>query len=295
MHDIWNPWHGCRKKSEGCQHCYMFYLDKIHNNKVPSDQVYKTNNFNYPLQKNRDGSYKIKSGEKIRICMTSDFFIEEADEWRDEAWDIIRQRKDVIFYMLTKRPERVRKHLPSDWEDGYENVFFNVTCENQERADERLPILLELPFKHKGIMCAPFISEINIDKYLDSNQIEQVVVGGENYDGARPCNFEWVKKLNEACKKRNITFCFMETGSVFMKDGKTYNIPDKDLQSRMAFKSGMNYVGRKFEYKLYDDFYNLITEEDLFKSYFSNKCLECGSKIICNGCSKCGKCKKESI
>ena len=25
--DIWNPWHGCRKYSEGCDHCYMYYLD----------------------------------------------------------------------------------------------------------------------------------------------------------------------------------------------------------------------------------------------------------------------------
>mgnify|MGYP003296070818 FL=1 len=115
--------------------------------------------------------------------MTSDFFIEEADEWRMEAWDIIRQRKDVVFFILTKRPERVKDFLPSDWGDGYENVLFNVTCENQRLADERIPILLDLPFKHKGIMCAPFIGEVKIDKYLDTAQIEQVIVGGENYDG----------------------------------------------------------------------------------------------------------------
>ena len=83
----------------------MFYLDSKHDNKVPSDKIYRTNNFNYPLQKNRNGEYKVKSGEHIRICMTSDFFIEEADEWRMEAWDIIRQRKDVVFFILTKRPE----------------------------------------------------------------------------------------------------------------------------------------------------------------------------------------------
>lgn len=245
MHDIWNPWHGCKKKSEGCQHCYMFYLDKIHSSKVPSDKVYRTNNFYYPLQKNRDGSYKIKSGEQLRICMTSDFFVEEADEWREEAWDIIRQRKDVIFFMLTKRPERVFENLPNDWEDGYENVFFNVTCENQKRADERIPILLSLPFKHKGIMCAPFIGEVQIDEYLDTGIIEQVIVGGENYDGARACHYEWVKSLYDSCVKRNIKFCFMETGSVFIKDGKTYNMSDKELQSKMAAKSGLNFEGKK--------------------------------------------------
>ena len=290
MHDIWNPWHGCKKKSEDCQHCYMFYLDQIHKNKIPSDKVYKTNNFNYPLQKNRDGSYKVKSGEQIRVCMTSDFFVEEADEWRNEAWDVMRQRKDVIFFILTKRPERVLENLPSDWDDGYENVFFNVTCENQKRADERIPILLDLPFKHKGIMCAPFIGEINIEKYLDTGIIEQVIVDGENYDGARPCNFDWVKTLAQSCKDRDITFCFIETGTFFIKDGKTYHIPDKDVQSKMAFKSGVNYKGKKIEFKLYDDFYNLINDQDLHVSSFSKKCFSCGSKMICNGCSNCGKC-----
>lgn len=290
MHDIWNPWHGCTKKSEGCQNCYMFYLDKIHDNKKASNLVYKTNNMRYPLQRNKDGSYKIKAGEKLRVCMTSDFFVPEADEWRMEAWDIIRQRKDVIFYLLTKRPERVLKCLPTDWDDGYENVFFNVTCENQERALERLPILKELPFKHKGIMCAPLLSQIEIDKYLDMDFIEQVVVGGENYENARPCHYEWVKSLSDSCRKRNITFCFIETGSIFIKDGKRYVMPDKDLQSQMAFKSNLNYVGKKINFKLYDEFLNEIKEDELYKPFFNKKCQTCGSKIICNGCSNCGKC-----
>lgn len=290
MHDIWNPWHGCTKKSEGCQHCYMFYLDKQHQNKIDSSVVYRTNNFNYPLQRNRNGEYKVKSGEQIRICMTSDFYVEEADEWRDEAWDIIRQRKDISFFILTKRPERVKEHLPSDINE-FENVIFNVTCENQKRADERIPILLDLPFKHKGIMCAPFIGEVKIDKYLDTGQIEQVIVGGENYDGARPCHYEWVKSLHDSCKERNITFCFMETGSVFIKDGKTYKIPSKDVQSQMAFKSGLNFKGKDIDFKLYDEFLNELDKDLLYKPYFGDKCQECGSKIICNGCSKCGKCK----
>ena len=78
MHDIWNPWHGCTKYSEGCLNCYMFYLDKVKANKDGS-VIYKTSNFNYPLSKDKYGEYKIKSGEMIRVCMTSDFFLSEAD------------------------------------------------------------------------------------------------------------------------------------------------------------------------------------------------------------------------
>ncbi len=291
MHDIWSPWHGCHKKSPGCLNCYMFYLDKIHKNKRSSNEVYRTTNFNYPLQRNRSGEYKIKSGEQIRVCMSSDFFVEEADKWREEAFDIMRKRKDVIFFILTKRPERVKDKLPKDILE-FENIFFNVTCENQEMADERIPILFDLPFKHKGIMCAPFIGEVKIEKYLKTGKIEQVIVGGENYDGARVCNFDWVKVLHDECVKYNVRFCFIETGTKFLKDGKLYIIPNKDTQSLIAYKSNMNYEGEKIDFKLYDEFNNLLTSEELYTPFFRDKCHTCGSKMICNGCSICGKCNK---
>ena len=102
MHDIWNPWHGCRKYSEGCENCYMFYQDK--EREKDGSVIYKVKtNFNLPLKKDRQGNFKIKSGEHIRLCMTSDFFLEEADKWREEVWDMIRIRSDVHFWILTKR------------------------------------------------------------------------------------------------------------------------------------------------------------------------------------------------
>ena len=117
MHDIWNPWHGCRKCSEGCRYCYMFFLDRMRDK--DGAEIYRTKNgSNSPLQKTRDGKYKIQSGELIRVCMTSDFFLEEADQWREEAWEIIRQRPDVKFFLLTKRPQRVKDCLPKDWGSG---------------------------------------------------------------------------------------------------------------------------------------------------------------------------------
>ena len=291
MHDIWNPWHGCVKCSEGCDNCYMYFLDKAHGN--DGSEIYKTKNgFRYPIQKSRGGGYKIKSGEMIRVCMTSDFFLEEADPWRDEAWEIIRSRSDVIFYLLTKRPERVAKHLPNDWGDGWENVFFNVTCENQKRADERLPILMDLPFKHKGIVCAPFIGPLSIEKYLNGGQIEQVICGGENYNGARPCDYDWVKSLQNECKKYDVTFCFIETGTVFIKDGKRYNIPNKRIQSEMAYKSGISYSGKKIKFNLKSRYGYKIPESEMYVPYFREVCGTCGSRPICNGCGNCGRCSQ---
>lgn len=244
------------------------------------------------MQKNRDGSYKVRSGELIRVCMTSDFFLEEADGWREEAWEIMRQRPDVKFFLLTKRPQRVEACLPKGWGNGWENIMFNVTCENQWRAEERIPILLDLPFKHKGIMCAPFIGPVSIEGYLVDGQIEQVICGGENYDGARPCNFDWVKSLRLECVSHNITFCFIETGSVFIKDGRRYHMPRKQVQSEMAYKSGMNYMGKLIEWKLTDRFGMDIPKETLYEPHYGRNCENCGSRLICNGCSDCGRCKE---
>lgn len=289
MHDIWNPWHGCIKCSEGCENCYMYFLDRMRD-KNGAD-IYKTSSFDYPLKTDRHGGYKIKSGEMIRVCMTSDFFLEEADAWRDDVWDIMRRRPDVAFFLLTKRPQRVRSHLPSDFGDGWENIFFNVTCENQKRADERIPIMLDLPFRHKGIMCAPFIAPISIEKYLATGQIEQVICGGENYDGARPCDFDWVRSLQKECVAQNVTFCFIETGTHFIKDKKHYIIKDKKLQSKMAYRSGMNFTGKPMDIVLCDNFGCQLPKELLYTPKFYDQCRECGSRPICNGCSSCGKCK----
>ncbi len=291
MHDIWNPWHGCVKKSEGCANCYMFFLDRQRG--TSGDRIYKVrNNFYYPLQRDKSGAYKVKSGEQIRVCMTSDFFLAEADDWRPEAWRIIKARPDVLFFLLTKRPERVAGLLPKDWNDGWDNVFFNVTCENQKRADERIPILFELPFKHKGIMAAPFIGPVSLEKYLDAGIIEQVIAGGENYDGSRPLHYDWVKLLYEQCRAADVTFCFMETGSVFVKDGKTYRLPDKRLQSEQAHKSGLQHQGRKIDFRLRlpgaDDLFG--AEAPAYQKVFRQHCETCGARLICNGCSGCGRC-----
>ena len=61
MHDIWNPWHGCRKCSEGCQNCYMYYLDGLRGR--DGGEITRTKaGFNYPLSKDRNGRWKVRPG-----------------------------------------------------------------------------------------------------------------------------------------------------------------------------------------------------------------------------------------
>lgn len=268
--DIWNPWHGCRKYSEGCDHCYLYYLDRAHGK--DGGEIYKVKtNFNLPLKKDRQGNFKVPSGASLRVCMTSDFFLEEADAWRDEAWNMMRLRPDVHFWLLTKRAHRIRACLPWDWLNGWDNVSLNVTAENQARADERLPVLLEIPAKHKGVMVAPFLGAVDLTRYLASGQLETVFADGENYDGKRSLHYEWVKHLYDQCVQFGVPFSFFGTGNVFVKDGRAYSIC-KAYQHVQALRSGLQYPA---------------VEKDV---PIQKRCAACRRRNACNGCRWCGKC-----
>ena len=106
----------------------MYYLDAF--NEKSGKDFYVTRNLDYPLMKDRHGNYRIKSGEMIRVCMTSDFFYEKADPYRQHCFDIMKKRRDVVFYLLTKRANRIKECLPPDIA-SFENIFMNVTCENK--------------------------------------------------------------------------------------------------------------------------------------------------------------------
>lgn len=286
---IWNPWHGCHRISEGCDHCYMYFLDGKRG--VDTSVVTRTANFDLPLRRDRHGNLKLKPGMQLYVGLSTDFFVEEADQWRDEVWRIISQRPDIAFRILTKRAHRIRECLPADWGDGYENVMLSVTCENQRRADERLPLLLGIPAKHKGFMAAPFIGPVDAGRYLATGQIEEVLCGGENYDGARPCHYEWVKSLSEQCTRYDVTFNFIETGTVFIKNQRIYRIQSKQVQSHQARKSGLSHYNGKPKFDLAPAKDSLFETEG-YEPFFRKDCEQCGSRMTCNGCSNCGNCEK---
>lgn len=234
---MWNPWHGCHKISEGCQNCYMFAFDSKRG--INSNIVRKTKDYRLPISKNRNGQYKL-TGEVIHVCLTSDFFIEEADEWRKDVWKMIKWRSDLNFALFTKRVERIEECLPDDWENGYENVSINLTCENQKRIDQRLPQFLKIPCKKRVILVSPMIERVDLTQYLTSKKIDLVCCAGENYENARPLHCEWVEDLANQCRQNKVSFDFFDTGENFYKDGKHYHIPHSRGKLQ-AQKSGLSF------------------------------------------------------
>lgn len=230
MEHTWNPWHGCRKISDGCKNCYMFTSDKKKN--IDSTKVTKTNNFDLPIKRNRYGEYKVKSGDIVYLCFTSDLLIEEADVWRERIWDIIYERYDVKFLFLTKRIDRLEKCLPSDWGDGYDNVAVGCTCENQDRADYRLPIFLAMPIKRRYITCEPLLGSIDLAPYLDNTKIHRVLAGGESGFNARICDYDDIISIRNQCETAGVGFSFHQTGARLKIKDKIYNIERKFQHSQ---------------------------------------------------------------
>lgn len=108
-----------------------------------SNVVKKTSSFNLPIRRESSGNRKVPSESLIWICFTSAFFIEEADEWREDAWLMIYRHSVLHFFMITKRLERILECLPEDWGNCYEHVTICCTMENQRRVDKWLPLYRE--------------------------------------------------------------------------------------------------------------------------------------------------------
>lgn len=233
----WNPWHGCRKLSEGCRNCYVYRIDAGYEKDASEIKKNKAS-FSLPLSKNRQGQYKYPAGTVFDTCFTSDFFLEEADPWREEAWEAMRARRDCRFFFITKRIDRFAACIPKDWGDGYDHVTIAVTAENQKMADYRLPIYLGLPIKHKAIVCEPLLDQIDLSQYLVP-EIRWVSVGGESGEEARVCRFDWVLSIRSQCLKAQCSFHFHQTGARFEKDGKLFRIP-KEKQHLQASRAGID-------------------------------------------------------
>ena len=197
----WNPWRGCHKVSAGCKNCYMFREQKRYGND-PNIVVRSKTTFNDPL--------KWKDPAMVFTCSWSDFFIEEADPWRDEAWEIIRQTPHLTYQILTKRPENISLRLPMSWDNGWANVWLGISIESYKHS-KRGDILANIPAKVKFISAEPLIEWIFMPHIL-GDRIDWVIVGGESGPGCRPMNLEWARDIRDDCKQFGVAFFMKQLG-----------------------------------------------------------------------------------
>ena len=214
--NTWNPWQCCRKKSPGCKNCYMF-RDKKRYGKDPNIVVrssFKT--FNNPK------SWKTPS--LVFVCSWSDFWIEEADEWREEAFAIMRNTPH-IYQIPTKRPERIASHLPRDWGDGYPNVMLMVSVESQAFLN-RAEMLAEIPCQGgRGISYEPALGPVDFSSVLF--WYDWLISGGESGYGKpgdefypRPAELDWFRSARDQCERFDVPYFHKQNGGTKRINGK---------------------------------------------------------------------------
>lgn len=207
----WNPWMGCTKVSPGCARCYMFREQTQYGQNPERVRRSKTK-FADPL--------RWKAPRTIFTCSWSDWFHEDADEWRDEAWDIIRRTPQHTYQILTKRPERIIGHLPSDWGDGWPNVWLGVSVENQ-RWVSRAHTLADIPAATRFISAEPLLKPITLTglhRHPDGHEspliweFQWIIAGGESGPGFRPCDERWLRSIRDQCIGNNVAFFLKQLG-----------------------------------------------------------------------------------
>jgi hypothetical protein len=143
--DNWNPWEGCRKCSEACKHCFLF--PRLFGRDMDGARRCKTT-WDKPWGWQK-AAVAAGGRKTVGLCFCSDFLIEEADPWRQEAWATIRDTPNLTWMFCSKRTKRLADCLPSDWGKGYPNVAIGASFENKKHFD-RIGYIQAVPGKPRA-------------------------------------------------------------------------------------------------------------------------------------------------
>lgn len=218
-----NFWKGCEKVSPGCKNCYMFR--EMTRYGLNPEEITRTKTWKNPLRWNKEAEAEGKS-RLVFTCSWSDFFIKEADEWRDDAWAIIKETLWLQWQILTKRVDRVMDHLPDDWGEGYPNVWLGVSIESATYT-KRADALRDIPARVRFISAEPLLASLKMTEE-DLQGIHWLIAGGESGDSFRPMEEDWVRELRDVCNIAGTKFYYKQQAGFFpskkppLLDGRTW-------------------------------------------------------------------------
>jgi protein gp37 len=238
-----NPIAGCTKASEACQNCYAEALhNRFHGENGPA---FYSKPFNeVTIRPEQDKKFdKVKAGQVVFVGNMCDIWHETIDfKFIGNIFESIKLLNDYFkaesqccgtnaptFLFLTKRAERLKSFITwyiderdFDWPEKYSNVWIGVTAENQDRADERVEILNEIPAANRWISCEPLLGPIDFegsmggdepDRYYDMlENIDLVIAGGESGPKARPCKQQWLSDIAKQCRESETWFYLKQWG-----------------------------------------------------------------------------------
>ena len=242
--DVWNVITGCTPISEGCAKCYAKRMATRLRGRYgyPADDPFRVTFHPDRLEQ----PLKWRKPRRIFVCSMGDLFHNDVQfEQIDAVIRVIAKARQHTFMILTKRPGRMAEYFTDlstvngatrfEYPGGVldmryhssaisfrcgqplPNLYLGVTAENQQRADERIPLLLQIPAAVRFISVEPMLSSVDISHwlYMAGERIDQlnlVICGAETGPGARPMYLEWARDLRDQCKEANVPFFFKKAG-----------------------------------------------------------------------------------
>lgn len=217
--NTFNPWIGCTKVSPACDFCYAETWDKRFNGerwgaKAPRTRT-KIQNWNKVRKWNRVAT---ETGAKPIVFSASlaDIFDNHRSiepTWREDFWSLVKETPALSWMLLTKRPQNIARFLPDDWGNGYSNVAIGASAENQEEADRRIPVLLEVPAACRFLSMEPLLGPVEIPRSaLGATKIAYLITGGESGSKARASDPNWFRSVRDQALAANVGFHFKQWG-----------------------------------------------------------------------------------
>ncbi len=209
--ESWNPISGCSPCSPGCVNCYAEMMSRRLKGRFG---YHYQNPFQITLHKEKlKEPLRLKKPRKIFPCSMGDLFHPDVPEsWIDALFQVTTLARQHTYQILTKRPERMQKYL-SIIVSKYQievpaNLWFGVTAENQQMADQRIPVLIDTPVANRFISIEPMLEAVDISCYIKN--IDWVIVGGETGVKARDMEPRWAIEIKDLCRGNHVPFFFKQ-------------------------------------------------------------------------------------
>jgi protein gp37 len=252
----WNPWVGCTRISPACDNCYAAEWDRrFHQGRhwgsgAPrKPQGHHADNVRTWNSLAPDTEFAGRKGFwPVFVESMGDFFDNEVPAgWRRDAWNVMRNCRNLTFILVTKRIGNVPAMLPDGWGEGWPHVWLLITVCNQEEADRDVPKLLRTPAHVRGLSLEPLLGPVSligrdprkdggrmdflrgIDTGVCANlpgKLDWIIVGGESGSKARLMPVDWVRQVRDQCEATETAFFFKQWSSADCGKGKRPNVID---------------------------------------------------------------------
>ena len=197
----WNPIVGCSVVSPGCTNCYAMRVAGARTAHTAKYQGLTKPSKAGPVwtgdvrlwERALTEPLRWREPRKVFVNSMGDLFHPAVPaEWIDRVFAVMALAPQHVFQILTKRPENMRAYVldalgrvadrveaarsdrsavgplphlaPGDQWWPLPNVWLGTSVEDQPRADERIPILLDTPAAVRWISAEPLIGAVDITR-----------------------------------------------------------------------------------------------------------------------------------